>query len=128
DLVPAVVGAETANAGAVIGVVVSRMALVPQGGNKTGADAYGLESVTGLAGPGDFVAVVVQGVTMARVDPVEVVEPGQRLVAAEERGHVRALRTVTVEGVELSEAAGVVGIALAAPDDDGRVPVYVRAR
>lgn len=128
DLVPAVVGAETANAGAVIGVVVSRMALVPQGGNKTGADAYGLESVTGLAGPGDFVAVVVQGVTMARVDPVEVVEPGQRLVAAEERGHVRALRTVTVEGVELSEAAAVVGIALAAPDDDGRVPVYVRAR
>jgi hypothetical protein len=74
------------------------------------------------------VAVVVQGVAMARVDPVEVVEAGERLVAAGERGHVRSLRTVMVDGVKLSESGAVVGIALAPPDDEGRVPVYVRGR
>jgi hypothetical protein len=128
EFLPMVVAADEFNGDGVIGLVVSRMALLPLGGDKQGLDAVGLHTVPGVAGPGDFVAVVVQGVAMARVDPVEVVEAGERLVAAGERGHVRGLRTVMVDGVKLSESGAVVGVALALPDDEGRVPVYVRGR
>ena len=38
---------------------------------------------------------------------------------------MRALKTVVVEGVALAESAPVLGVALAAPDEDGLVWVLV---
>jgi hypothetical protein len=101
------------------------MALVPKPG-KEGADAVALESVPGTAAPGDFVALTVRGVTLARVDGAATIEIGQRLTVAEKDGAVRPLRTRSLEGMEVTEGTPVVGVAVGAADEDsGLVPVYV---
>ena len=93
---------------------------------KEGDDAYALESIAGEAGPGDFVAVTVRGVTAVRIDQDELVEVGQRLTVAEVDGTTRPLRTRSLEGMEVTEGTPVVGVAVGAVDDrTGLVPVYV---
>jgi hypothetical protein len=52
------------------------------------------------------------------------IQPGIRL-AADDYGRTRALKTVVVEGVTLSESAPTVGIALGTVDEDGLVWVLV---
>jgi hypothetical protein len=126
DLVPTVAAAAGATGEAVIGVVRSRMALLPLPG-KEGADAMGLHSVPGPARAGDFVAVVVQGVALVRADPAAAIAAGQRLTAADLPGRARPLETRMVEGMVVAEGATAVGIALG-PSEDGLVPVYVRSR
>ncbi|GMU66413.1 MAG: hypothetical protein AMXMBFR36_26870 [Acidobacteriota bacterium] len=128
ELVPAVIAADGATREAVIGVVHSRMALVPVPGDKKGLDSVGLHSVPGVAVEGDFVAITVQGVALARVAPDAGIEAGQRLTASDTAGLARALRTVVVDGVTLAESASTIGVALALPTEEGLVPVYVRAR
>lgn len=128
DLVPAVAATDAVTRDAVIGVVRSRMALVPVPGDKHGDDAVGLHSVPGLAVEGDFVAITIQGVALVRVAPDAAIEAGQRLTASDESGRARPLRTVVVDGVTLAESAATVGVALAVPTEEGLVPVYVRAR
>jgi hypothetical protein len=128
ELVPAVVAADATTRDGVIGVVRGRMALLPLPGDKKGEDALGLQSVPGLAVAGDFVAITVQGVALARVAADAVIEAGQRLTASDDAGLARSLRTVEVEGVKLAESAAIVGVALGVPTDEGLVPVYVRAR
>lgn len=128
ELVPAVTAADGATREAVIGVVHSRMALVPVPGDKKGLDSVGLHSVPGVAVEGDFVAITVQGVALARVAPDAAIEPGQRLTASDDSGLARSLRTVVVEGVTLAESAATIGVALGVPTEEGLVPVYVRAR
>jgi hypothetical protein len=125
DFVPRVVPAAGPDRLGAIGVVRSRMALVPKPG-KEGADAFALESVPGPAGPGDFVALTVRGVTLARVDGASTIEAGQRLTVAEPDGTVRPLRTRSLDGMEVTEGTPVVGVAVGAADEDsGLVPVYV---
>lgn len=128
ELVPAVIAADGATREAVIGVVHSRMALVPVPGDKKGLDSVGLHSVPGVAVEGDFVAITVQGVALARVAPDAVIESGQRLTASDDAGLARSLRTVEVDGVTLAESAATIGVALGVPTEEGLVPVYVRAR
>ncbi len=125
DLVPRVVLAAGPDQLGVIGVVRSRMGLVPRPG-KEGEDAFALESVPGAAAPGDFVALTVRGVTQARIDGIATIEVGQRLTVAEKDGTLRPLRTRTFEGMEVTEGTPVVGVAVGAVDEDsGLVPVYV---
>jgi hypothetical protein len=128
DLVPAVVASDAATREAVVGVVRARMALLPLPGDKKGEDALGLQSVPGLAVEGDYVAITVQGVALARVAPDALIEAGQRLTVSDDAGLARSLRTVVIDGVTLAESAATVGVALAAPTEEGLVPVYVRAR
>jgi hypothetical protein len=98
---------------------------VPKEG-KEGEDAVALESVPGKAQPGDFVALTVRGVTLVRIDSGELVEVGQRLTVAESDGTVRALRSRSLEGMEVTEGTPVVGVVVGEVDDDsGLVPVYV---
>lgn len=125
DLLPRVVSAANPAHLGVIGVVRSRMQLVPKAG-KEGDDAVALESVSGKAQPGDFVALTVRGVTLVRIDGGEVVEVGQRLTVAESDGTVRPLRTRSLEGMEVTEGTPVVGVAVGEVDDEsGLVAVYV---
>jgi hypothetical protein len=125
ELVPRVVRAANPAHLGVIGVVRSRMQLVPKAG-KEGEDASALESVPGKAQPGDFVALTVRGVTLVRIDSGEVVEVGQRLTVAEIDGTVRPLRSRSLEGMEVTEGTPVVGVVVGEADDDsGLVPVYV---
>jgi hypothetical protein len=127
DMLPLVVAAGDGTRDAVIGVVKSRMALRQHPG-KEGEDAESLESVPGPATRGDFVAVIIQGVTLVRADPSDQIVAGQRLTAAEAAGRARALRTRNVQGMVVNEGAATVGIALGPANGDGLVPIYVRAR
>ena len=125
DFVPSVVPAAQPDRLGVIGVVRSRMALLPKPG-KEGADAVALESVPGTAAPGDFVALTVRGVTLVRAEGAGPIEAGQRLTLAEVDGTVRPLRTRSLDGMEVTEGTPVVGVAVGAADEDsGLVPVYV---
>ena len=126
DFIPQVVAAAGPDRLGVIGVVRTRMALVPRPG-KEGEDAFALESLPGPAEPGDFVALTVRGVTWVRIDRAESVEAGQRLTVAEDEGTVRRLRTRSLEGMEVTEGTPVIGVALGPVDDEsGLVPVYVK--
>ncbi len=126
DFIPQVGAAAGPDRLGVIGVVRTRMALVPRPG-KEGEDAFALESLPGPAEPGDFVALTVRGVTWVRIDRAESVEAGQRLTVAEDEGTVRPLRTRSLEGMEVTEGTPVIGVALGPVDDEsGLVPVYVK--
>ncbi len=125
DLLPLVVPAAQPEHPGAIGVVRSRMGLVSRPG-KEGADAFALESLPGPAKPGDFVALTVRGVTLVRSDGGESIAPGERLTVGERDGAVRLLQTRTLDGMEVSEGAPIVGVAVGSIDEEtGLVPVYV---
>jgi hypothetical protein len=125
DFVPRVALAVAPERTGVIGVVRSRMALVPKAG-KEGADALALESVPGDAAPGDFVALTVRGVTLVRAELSEAIEVGQRLALADSDGRVRPSRSRVLEGMEVTEGTSVVGVAVGVVDEESElVPVYV---
>ena len=111
----------------VVGVVEGRLALtpVPQPEGEGTGERLELRSAEGPARPGDYVALTVLGMARVKVDAgLTAIQPGTRLTSGTE-GRARALKTVIVEGVTLTESAPVLGIALAAPDDDGLVWVLV---
>lgn len=125
DLLPLVVPAGQPERLGAIGVVRSRMGLVPKPG-KEGADAFALESLPGPAKPGDFVALTVRGVTLVRCESDETIAPGQRLTVGERAGAVRPLQTRSLDGMEVSEGTPIVGVAVGTIDEEtGLVPVYV---
>jgi len=116
----------------VIGVVESLMALQPMPGkaDENGGAPLELHSVPGPAKAGDYVALTVLGVAHVKADATAgAIVPGQRLTAADQSGHVRALRTRMLEGMVVTEGAPVIGIALAPLDEDtGTIPVFVTLR
>ncbi len=124
DDIPAVVVADQKTREALIGVVKHRMVLRPAEG-KEGADAMVLHSAEGPAEPGDYVALVVQGVAMARVEEHQAIVAGQRLAVGDVPGQARALRTRQFGDLLVSEGVAVLGVALG-PSEDGWVQVYVR--
>ena len=111
----------------VVGVVEGRLALspVPQPEGEEAPPRLELRSAEGPARPGDYVALTILGVAQIKVDVgLAAIDPGMRLTSGT-GGRARALKTVVVEGVTLSESAPMLGIALAAPDKDGFVWVLV---
>lgn len=128
DLVPKVVAAGAAEAQAVIGVVRSRMLLRGHPG-KSGEDSSTLESAAGAAEPGEFVAVVVRGVALVRVESKAAITGGLRLTAGDLAGQARPLRSKVIEGMVVSEGLPSIGVALGPGEDgDDFVPVYVDVR
>ena len=89
-----------------------------------------LNSVSGPARDGDYVALTVFGIAEVKVDAQAVgIAPGQRLTASDMAGHVRGLRSETLNGMLVTEGAPVVGIALAAPvPGETTIPVFVTLR
>ena len=116
----------------VIGIVEGRMALQPLPGKADKGDDAPLElhSVPGPAKAGDYVALTVLGVAHVKADTTaDAIVAGQQLTAADQPGHVRALRTRMLEGMVVTEGAPVIGIALASLDkDSGMIPVFVTLR
>ncbi|MCL4267145.1 MAG: hypothetical protein KJ069_28460 [Anaerolineae bacterium] len=112
----------------VIGVVSSRMVWEAAPGKEAEGE-MSMHSVEGPAQPGDYVSLVVLGVTEVIVDPQAAIQPGDRLTASATPGLARPLQTRTVEGMTVTEGAPVIGIALAAPVA-GRetIPVFVTLR
>jgi hypothetical protein len=111
----------------VVGVVASRMAWEAAPGKEAEGE-MSMHSASGPAMPGDYVALVIYGITEVRVAPGASIAAGDRLTVAD-AGQVRALQTRTVEGMVVTEGAQVVGIALAAPvEGQESIPVFVTLR
>jgi hypothetical protein len=89
-----------------------------------------LHTTSGPAHAGDYVAVMVLGIACAKADAsIRGVWTGQRLVAAEQAGHVRPLQTRTLEGTVVTEGTPVVGVALGPVDaNTGLIPMLVTLR
>lgn len=112
----------------VIGVVSSRMVWEAAPGKEAEGE-MSMHSAEGPAQPGDYVSLVVLGVTQVKVDPQAGIQAGDRLTAAAVPGQVRALQTRTVEGMTVTEGAPVIGIALAASvEGQDTIPVFVTLR
>ncbi|MCC7355055.1 MAG: hypothetical protein IT330_15025 [Anaerolineae bacterium] len=125
---PLVALADSKIASGIIGVVKSRMVweLAP---GKEEEGAMAMHSAPGAAQAGDYVSLVIYGITEVKVDPDASITVGQRLTAAELPGRVRALRTETLNGMVVTEGAQVVGIALVAPvEGQDTIPVFVTLR
>ena len=109
----------------VIGVVQSRMVWEP----APGKEEESLHSADGPAQSGEFVSLVIYGVTQVKVDPSATIAAGQRLTASALAGQARALQTRTVDGMIVTEGAQVIGIALAAlTKEQNTIPVFVTLR
>ena len=79
----------------------------------------------GSAQPGEYLTIVVSGPMQVRAAAVAgAIQPGAHLTAGAD-GQARALNTVVVDGVTLSESAPILGIALDEPDTQGLVWVLV---
>jgi hypothetical protein len=125
DSLPAVRPAGGKQFTGIIGVVKSRMVWE----NAPGKEEGSLHSADGPAQPGDYVSLVVLGVTQVKVEAGAAIKAGDRLTASELSGRVRALQTRTLEGMVVTEGAQVVGIALAAPlEGQDTIPVFVTLR
>jgi hypothetical protein len=80
----------------------------------------------GAAQPGAYVTIITHGVARVNVDSdgAQEMVAGARLAAGEE-GRARALRTTTVDGVTVAEAAPAVGIVLQDGPEAGADGVWV---
>jgi hypothetical protein len=112
----------------VIGVVQGKAAIVESVRDEEVKE--GAEKAEGPAASGEYLFIVVQGITNAKVDassgPIAV---GQRLAAADNPGYARLLLTTKVNEVTVVEGAPVIGIALAPLDSGtGLIPVMVTLR
>jgi hypothetical protein len=111
----------------VIGVVASRMAWEVAPGKEAEGE-MSMHSTSGPAMPGDYVSLVIYGITDVKVAPGADIAAGDRLTAAD-AGQVRSLQTRTIEGMVVTEGVQVVGIALAAPvEGQETIPAFVTLR
>lgn len=98
----------------VVGVVESRMELVPEPGKADEQPApLALHSASGPAKAGDYVAITIAGVALVKADAATgPIAAGQRLTQAATPGHARALQSRNLEGMSVAEGAPVIGVAL----------------
>jgi hypothetical protein len=112
----------------VIGVVQSRM-LFDVAPGKEAEGEMSMHSADGPAQPGEYVALVVYGVTEVKVDANSPISAGNRLTASSFAGLARALLSQQINGMMISESAPVIGIALSAPETGKEtIPVFVTLR
>lgn len=111
-----------------IGVVQSRMVYAVAPGKEPEGE-MSLTSADGPARPGDYVAIVVLGVTQVKVTPGAAIKAGDRLTVSEIPGLARSLQTRLLDGMVVTEGAQAVGIALASPrDGEAAIPVFITLR
>lgn len=102
----------------IVGVVESRMVLIPESGKADGkTPMMVLHSVLGPAKTGDYVAITIAGVAQVKVDAsMAPITAGQRLTSAQTPGQARSLRTANLDGMVVTEGAPVIGVALESLD------------
>ena len=112
----------------IIGVVKGKARLVESG--REGEVSESAERADGPAMRGDLVFVVVQGMTYVKATAFNNrIAVGDRLTAADEPGHARAIRTTMMNNLLVSEGARVIGIALEPLEyDTDLLPVLVTLR
>ena len=108
-----------------IGVVQSRMVWEP----APGKEEYSLHSGAGPAKSGDYVSLIIYGVTQVKVASGSHINVGDRVTASDRAGAVRSLQTRMLDGMVVAESAPTIGTALAAPEkDQDTIPVFVTLR
>jgi hypothetical protein len=107
----------------IVGVVATRMEWQAAPGKEAEGEMV-LMPADGPARDGDYVALVVQGVTDVRVQRGASIAKGERLTVAD-TGGVRKLRVETLNGMAVSEGTPVVGVALENSSGRDTVPVFV---
>lgn len=109
----------------IIGVVQGRAEYVTESDPVTGETRKRLVPRDGGTEPGGYVTIIIYGPTQVKnVNSGEIIEAGARLVV-DKSGFVRPLRTVELEGVQLTEQAPTVGIALEHMTREGSLWVLV---
>ena len=128
DALPLVLQADGTLNNGVIGVVKSRMVYeVAPGKEEEGEKS--MHSVDGPAKPGDYVQLVISGVTQVKVDPNAPIAAGDRLTASALPGLARPLMKQEINGMLVTEGAPVFAIALEAPtQEQGMIYVFVTLR
>ena len=125
---PLVVRADSAVNNGVIGVVQSRM-LYDVAPGKESEGEMSMHSADGPAQPGEYVALVVYGVTEVKVDNSSPISAGDRLTASTIAGSARSLLSQQINGMTVSEGATVIGIALSGTETGkDTIPVFVTLR
>ena len=108
----------------VVGVVQGRAELVES--EKDGQKTQSAEAAPGAALSGDYLFITVQGLAQVKVDAsAGQILPGQRLTTGTLPGRVRAVQTMKVNGMEVSESAPLLGVALEPAGEEGLVWVLV---
>lgn len=104
---------QAAGRDAVIGVVRGWAEVVEDGDKLEGGVAQRLVPREKPAQPGEYVSIIIDGLAQAKASALSgVIQEGTRLTAATEPGHVRAVKTVDIQGVEVAENTPILGIAL----------------
>ena len=128
DALPLVVRADALQYSGVIGVVKSRMVYEVAPGKEPEGD-MSMHSVEGPAQPGDYVQLVVMGVTQVKVEPGVQIMAGDRLTASSLPGQARPLLKQEINGMLVTEGAPVFAIALESPSaQGGLIHVFVSLR
>lgn len=111
-----------------IGVVDKRMVWEVAPGKEAEGE-MSMHSAEGAAQPGDYVSLIIYGVTQVKVDANLNIVAGERLTASALPGRVRALKTQLLNGMTITEGAPVIGIALETPaKDQTTIAVFVTLR
>jgi hypothetical protein len=88
-----------------------------------------MQSAAGDAQPGEYVSLVVMGVTEVKVESGAAIQPGDRLTASTMPGMGRSLASQVINGMTIAEGAPVFGIALEAPSKDkATILVFITLR
>ncbi len=120
--------AQAENYSGVIGVVNSRMIWEVAPGKEEEGE-MSMHSADGPAQPGEYVSLIVYGISQVKIDPSVEVAAGERLTASSLPGMARPLQKQEVNGMVITEGAPVIGIALAAPvEGQDTIPVFVTLR
>ena len=106
-----------------IGVVKSRMVYEVAPGKEEEGERS-MHSADGAAQPGDYVQLVVFGVTQVKIDSSIPITAGDRLTASSLPGLARPLMKQEINGMLVAEGAPVFAIALETPAN-GQEMIYV---
>jgi hypothetical protein len=125
---PTVLRADGQRYTGVIGVVESRMVWEVAPGKEAEGE-MSMHSAPGTAAPGDYVSLVVLGVTQVKVAPNTPIAAGSRLTVSNLPGHSRPLRTAIIGDMPVTEGMQAIGVALEAPTGGkNTIPVFVNLR
>lgn len=128
DGVPVLMGVVPASAGqSIVGVVDGRAEI--RINDEPRPDEIGRQLIPrdGPAQPGDYVTIITYGLAPVNVGDslsARSITAGSKL-ALDAGGSARSLQTAIVEGIQITESAPTVGLALSNPDAQGQVWVLV---
>ncbi len=107
-----------------VGVVAGGLELKTYDRNSDRAAYHYLAAREGTVAPGDYVSIITYGPFQVQIDPGTAIAPGDYVIPAAS-GQTRRMDAATATVADMLSA---IGVALSAPDADGKVWVLVNGR